>query len=75
MAPNIKRRSFTIVAGVEITEHSRGRRTVQSRDWCRRASLLIKNHQLHYVNNWLGEVQQNGLVREAGGDRQTRPHG
>ena len=58
VAPNIKRRSFTIVAGVEITDADAAGVLFKAGTGAGGHSLFIKNHQLHYVNNWLGEVQQ-----------------
>jgi arylsulfatase A-like enzyme len=58
VAPNIKRRSFTIVAGVEITDPDAAGVLFKAGTGAGGHSLFVKGHRLHYVNNWLGEVQQ-----------------
>jgi arylsulfatase A-like enzyme len=58
VAPNIKRRSFTIVAAVEITDPDVAGVLFKAGTGAGGHSLFIKDHRLHYVNNWLGEVQQ-----------------
>ena len=58
-AVNLRRRSYKIVAAVEVG--SNGAEGVLFAHGGRFGghSLFVKDHKLHYVYNWLGETQQN----------------
>ncbi len=57
VAVNLRRRSFTIAAGVEITGDAEGVIFVQGGVGGGH-SLFIQDRRLHYVYNWLGDRHQ-----------------
>jgi arylsulfatase A-like enzyme len=57
VAVNVRRRSFTIAAAVELTERAEGVLYVQG-GIAGGHALFIQDGRLHYVYNWLGERLQ-----------------
>jgi arylsulfatase len=58
VSPNIRRRSFTVAAGVDISEPDAAGVLFKEGSVAGGHSMFIKNRRLHYVNNWLGELHQ-----------------
>jgi arylsulfatase len=58
VSPNIRRRSFTIAARLDITQPDAAGVLFKEGTAVGGHSLFVKDHRLHYVNNWLGEEQQ-----------------
>jgi arylsulfatase len=57
-AVNVRRRSYTILADVEITDGTSEGVLFSQGSFFGGHSLFIKDGHLHYVYNWLGEVEQ-----------------
>ncbi len=58
VSPNIRRRSYTIAAGVYIGDPDAAGVLFKEGSAVGGHTLFVKDHRLHYVNNWLGEFEQ-----------------
>jgi arylsulfatase A-like enzyme len=58
VCPNIRRRSFTVAAGVELADADAAGVLFKVGSAVGGHALFLKDHRLHYVYNWLGEDHQ-----------------